>query len=800
VSTPVIDAARAPGRVDRVRRRIVVTGIVQGVGFRPFVYVTATELGLSGSVTNDSAGVIIEAEGDDRAVAELMRRLALDHPPLARIDGLVASEIAETGVAGFAILESSHAGSGRTLASPDVATCPACLAELSDPSNRRFRHPFITCTNCGPRFTIILDLPYDRPTTTMANFVMCDACRAEYEDPLDRRFHAQTIACPDCGPKLTLIRPQRSAEAGDSAIVEARRMLVAGGILAVKGIGGYHLMCDATDESAVAELRRRKHRGDKPFAVMVADIEVARRYGEVDDREAALLESFARPVVLVRRRPPASGSAATGLAASVAPHVPDYGLMLAYTPVHRLLFGLPGDAPGPTALVATSGNISGEPIVSDDEEALSRLAPLVDGWLTHDRPIHVPCDDSVLRVVAGEQLPLRRGRGFAPLPIPLSVTMAPTLATGADLKNTCCLASGRQAWLSQHVGDMDDLATLRAFETTEALMESLTGVVPAQLVSDAHPAYRSSEWARLHAGGRAVEEVQHHHAHVASLMAECEVEPTEKVIGMAFDGTGYGTDGAVWGGEVLIADYAGFERFAHLKNVALPGGDVAVERPYRMALSHLHAAGIDWDLDLAPAAACAPGEMAVLAHQLRTGLGCVPTSSMGRLFDAVSSLCGVCQTAEYEAQAAIELEGLARGAAEVAWSADAYEFALDASGLRSGGAVVADPAPVIRRIVEDLRLGVSPSDVAVRFHGAVVGFVAATAVLARRSTGLDVVGLTGGVFQNPVLLARSQAALSESGFRVLRHRLVPPNDGGVALGQILVASQRSTPTGGPPCA
>jgi hydrogenase maturation protein HypF len=474
--------------------------------------------------------------------------------------------------------------------------------------------------------------------------------------------------------------------------------------------------------------------------------------------------------------------------------------MLAYTPIHVLLFGLPGDPPGPTAFVATSGNISGEPIVADDEEALARLESLVDGWLTHDRPIHVPCDDSVIRIVDGVQLPIRRARGYAPLPIPLPVGVAPTLATGADLKNTCCLASDRQAWVSQHVGDMDDITTLHAFEKTETLMEALTGVDPTHLVTDGHPGYRSSEWARRNARDRPIRTVQHHHAHIASLMGEHEIAPATRVIGFAFDGTGYGSDGAVWGGEVLVADYGSFERFAHLQYVSLPGGDIAVERPYRMALSHLRAAGVSWDSRLASVAVCDPFELTVLEQQLSKGLGCVPTSSMGRLFDAVASLCGVCQTVDYEAQAAIELEGLVRFADAALWSSGSYEFALDETDGAEASPIKVDAAPVIRAIVGDLYDGATPTEVAVRFHRAVVDLVVELAVRAREALGLDVVGLTGGVFQNPVLLSRSARALLENGFTVLRHRLVPPNDGGLSLGQILVSSHRSTPTGDPSCA
>jgi hydrogenase maturation protein HypF len=787
-------SASAPASPARLRRRIVVAGLVQGVGFRPFVYLTATELGLSGSVVNDSAGVVIDAEGSEADLVEFERRLLVDAPPLANVEGIAVSELRTGADAGFTIRDSSHSGSGRTLASPDVATCPACLAEFGDPRDRRYRHPFITCTNCGPRFTIILDLPYDRPTTTMAGFEMCDACAVEYHDPTNRRFHAQTIACPDCGPRLSLLRRDEGSLSGESAVVEARRMLAAGAVLAVKGIGGYHLMCDATNPEAVAGLRHRKNRGNKPFAVMARDLDSARRYVEFDEREADLLISPVRPIVLLAPSPDGSR-----IASAVSPGVPDLGIMLAYTPIQMLLFGLDGDDPGPDLLVATSGNVSGEPIVADDAEALTRLTPLVDGWLVHDRPIHVPCDDSVVRVVDGEQLPLRRARGYAPMPISLPVEVVPTLATGADLKNTCCLASGRQAWVSQHIGDMDDISTLGAFEKTEQLMESLTGVAPKALVVDAHPGYGSTRWARTHAGDRVVRSVQHHHAHLASLMAEHGIEPGTLAIGIVFDGTGYGTDGAIWGGEVLVGDYEGFERFAHLAYVPLPGGDVAVERPYRMALAHLDAAGVKWEADLASVRACPAPEAGVLARQLETGFGSVPTSSMGRLFDAIASLCDVCQVVDYEAQAAIELEGLARFAPEDLWNQRPYAFGRGPFDTVSGARTF-DAAPVVRAVVEDLRAGVTPTEIAIRFHGAVVGQVVSAAEEARAALGLSLVGLTGGVFQNPILLARSVRELRGRGFVVLRHRFLPPNDGGVALGQMLVGATRSTLKGAPLCA
>jgi len=462
----------------------------------------------------------------------------------------------------------------------------------------------------------------------------------------------------------------------------------------------------------------------------------------------------------------------------VAPGNPDLGLLLPYTPVHHLLLGLPGEPASPP-LVMTSGNLGGEPIASDDADARVRLAPFVDGWLGHDRPIAVPCDDSVVRVVDGEELPLRRSRGYAPLPVVLPFPVSPTLAVGGDLKNTCCVGSGRSAWLSGHIGDMDDVATLAAFDTAERHLEHLTGVVPRHLAADAHPRYRSRAWAVRHADGRPLRTVQHHHAHVAAVMAEHGLDGTRPVVGIAFDGTGYGTDGAVWGGEVLVADYRGFHRAAHLRYVPLPGGDAAVLRPYRMALAHLHAAGIAWDADLPPVVACPPVERAALAHQLGTGLGCAPTSSMGRLFDAVSSLLGIRHTVDFEAQAAIELESRSRGI-----DADAaYAFAMHESDP-----LVVDPAPVLHALVADLRAGMPAGVAGARFHAAVVALVVDLARRVRAERNLDTVALTGGVFGNALLLARASRALRTDGFTVLRHRRVPPNDGGLALGQLVVAA------------
>jgi hydrogenase maturation protein HypF len=773
------------GRFGRERRRFEVSGVVQGVGFRPFVYVTASSLALTGTVANDSTGVVIEVEGDADAVAEFAVRLRADAPPLAAIESVRSRTLPALGGTGFTIAESRRNGGTRTLAAPDVATCADCLGELADPTDRRYRHPFITCTNCGPRFTIMTGLPYDRPATTMAGFAMCAACAREYADPTDRRFHAQPIACHDCGPTLRLVLPGEPTRTGGAAVAAARGLLASGAILAVKGLGGYHLACDAADARAVGRLRRRKRRAAKPFAVMVRDLDAARALVGVQPAAAALLAGSRRPILLLPRhrvtRRPGGGS----LADAVAPGNPDLGVMLPYTPLHVLLFGLPGDPAGPAALVMTSGNLGGEPIVTADADALDRLAPLVDGWLTHDRPIRVPCDDSVVRIVDGDEMPVRRSRGYAPLPVALPVDVPATLAVGADLKNTFALARGGYAWLSQHIGEMDDLATLEAFGAAEQHLEMLTGVEPVQVAVDAHPAYRSAAWGRRTAAGRPVHPVQHHHAHIAAVMAEHGLDGGSPVIGVAFDGTGYGSDGAIWGGEILLADYKGFRRFAHLRYVPLPGGDAAVERPYRMALAHLAGAGVGWQHTLPPVAACPPAELAVLRHQVDTGLNCVPTSSMGRLFDAIAALAGVRQVVDYEAQAAIELEGLARTAS----GSGGYSFAFTPDGVEP---IVADPGPVIRAAAADVAAGVPAALIGARFHRAVIGLVLDLAVTARAQGAGRTVALTGGVFQNALLLCGARNSLADNGFTVLCHRQVPPNDGGLALGQILVAASGLT--------
>ncbi|KAB7755408.1 carbamoyltransferase HypF [Mycolicibacterium mucogenicum] len=767
----------------RQRVRICARGVVQGVGFRPFVYTTAATLGLSGSVRNDSSGAIIEVEGDSGAIGQFLDRLTNHPPPLAVIESVEKQEVPPRGGTGFVITDTTNSAGGRTLASPDVAMCDDCAAEQRDPDNRRYRHPFVNCTNCGPRFTIIASLPYDRAATTMADFPMCSECAREYHDPADRRFHAQPVCCPQCGPTLSFRDHDGRTADGEAGLHRARNLLRDGGILAVKGIGGYHLACDATNGMSVATLRQRKRRGDKPFAVMVPDLATARLIAEVDDAAAQVLSGIQRPIVLLARR---MGTAVSEL---VAPHNPDIGVMLAYTPLHTLLFGLAGDEPGPSVLVMTSGNLGGEPICFTDADAIHRLDRIADGWLLHNRAILVPCDDSVVRMIdlggtesraGAEEVPIRRSRGYAPLPVALPVAVAPTLAVGADLKNTLAVADGKYAWLSQHIGDMDDLATLTAFDSAHRHLQELTGVIPDNLVADAHPGYRSTNWARRHADGRPVRTVQHHHSHIAAVMAEHGIDGSNQVLGFAFDGTGYGPDGAIWGGEVMVADYKGYRRVAQLRYAPLPGGDVSVERPYRMALAHLWAAGLPWSADLPPVRGCPDDERAVLAHQMQTGLGCVPTSSMGRLFDAVAALAGVRQAVDYEAQAAIELEGASRGA-----DCGAVTYAFD---VVAGDPALVDPTPVLRAVIDDQRADVAPGVIGARFHRAVADLVVELSQRESDAAGTRIIALSGGVFQNALLLRLTLNGLQAKGFEVITHRRVPPNDGGIALGQLMVGN------------
>ena len=754
-----------------VRIRIRVAGVVQGVGFRPFVHRLATELVLAGHVGNDTEGVFVEVEGSGPAVEAFRARLTTDAPPMARIDGVDVTALPPTRDTGFRIVESDRAGTVRTLVSPDVAVCDDCLAELADPTDRRSRYPFINCTNCGPRFTITLRVPYDRPNTTMAGFTLCEDCRREYDDPADRRFHAQPLACPACGPRLWFEGAGPAVMGTDRALAAAHEALAGGEIVAIKGLGGYHLACDATSDAAVRRLRERKHRMDKPFAVMVADTDTARTLVELGDDETSLLESPQRPIVLLAQR---AGGALSEL---VAPQNPALGVLLPYTPLHHLLFSpVPGSAaPVPGPLVMTSGNLTDEPICFEDHDARQRLGAIADAWLVHDRPIHVPCDDSVVQMASGAEMPIRRSRGYAPLPVRLPFDAPPTLAMGGELKNAFCLASGRQAFMSQHIGDMGSLETLAAFTRSTEQFAQIYEIEAQLVAADAHPGYQTRRWAD-EVSGRPVSLVQHHHAHIASVMAEHGIGADTRVIGFAFDGTGYGTDGSIWGGEVLIAGYGGFERVAHLRQIPLPGGDAAIRHPSRVALAHLWAAGIEWAEDLPPVAATPEAARTVLVRQLERNVQCVPTSSMGRLFDAVSSLLGVRHTASYEAQAAMELEWLAAAPGP---GARDYRFSLAQGDI--------DPSPVLRDLIVDLRRGMAGADMAAGFHLAVARLIGDVAEHLRAVTGIQVVALSGGVFQNLLLVRLARQELSARHLRVLTHRIVPPNDGGLALGQAAVA-------------
>jgi hydrogenase maturation protein HypF len=764
---------------------VTVAGIVQGVGFRPFVYRLANELGLAGHVGNDSARVFIEVTGRSEQLDRFARRLRTDAPPLAMVEVIERTPIAPAVEdapydSRFVILESRTVAGERTLVAPDSAVCDDCLAELRDPLDRRHRHPFITCTNCGPRFTIIRDLPYDRPNTTMAAFEMCGPCAAEYHDPADRRYHAQPISCHDCGPRLSFATVAdgvpATVELDPAAVLSrTRQELRSGRTVAVKGLGGFHLVCDAMSDAAVAALRSRKHRPDKPFAVMVPDLARAAALAHIDDAEASLLCSPARPIVLLQAR------ADSALSALVAPGNPLIGVMLADTPLHHLLFEDhdAGAAAGPMPpLVMTSGNVGGAPITYRDDEAVERLGPLCDALLTHDRSIHVPCDDSVVRVMGDRLLPIRRARGYAPVPVAFPGARRRVLAVGGELKNTFCITSGDHAWVSQHIGDMENLETLDAFGATVELFETMYAVTTDVVAADAHPRYLSSRWARTSGRGPVID-VQHHHAHVAAVMAEHRLDPTASVIGFAFDGTGYGTDGTIWGGEVLVADVERADRVAHLAYVPLPGGDAAIRHPCRTALAHLDAAGVAWSADLAPVAQLDEVELGLLRRQIDRNVACVPTSSMGRLFDAVSSLLGLRHHVTYEAQAAIDLEFAA-----VAGKVLAHGYRFTVYGTEF------DPRAMLRRIVDDLRDGVPVTDIARTFHVAVVDLVGAVAEMVRAARGLDTVALTGGVFQNRLLTELCVERLDAAGFTTLTHRLVPPNDGGLALGQAYIAAHR----------
>lgn len=745
---------------------IQVNGIVQGVGFRPFVYQLAKEMGLTGRVANTASGVAIHAEGAAGQLDRFIENLQTRKPILAYI---VSVDIKATEAAGynqFDITQSKSAETRATLISPDVCMCADCRAELFDPDDRRFGYPFINCTNCGPRYTIIDDIPYDRPKTSMRHFTMCDRCQAEYDDPANRRFHAQPNACAECGPSVSLFDSRRNLLSSTDPIAQTADLLKTGHIVAIKGLGGYHLAVDATNDAAVERLRTRKHREEKPLAVMSADLGVVDSYAQITPPEAELLTSIQRPIVLLEKKLPEK------LAFSVSPRNRYYGVMLPYTPLHELLL-----AYGFVALVMTSGNVSEEPIAIDNDEAFQRLGQIADYFLNHDRKIYLRSDDSIIRHAAGKTRPIRRSRGFVPIPVFLTSTVPQVLACGAELKNTICLTKERQAFVSQHIGDLENLATEHFFRMTIDHLKRILDITPDIIACDRHPDYLSTQWAATQSDHRVIQ-VQHHHAHVAACMAEHQLD--DPVIGLAFDGTGLGADRTVWGGEVLVADYGGYRRAAHLTAVPMPGAAAAIKAPWRMALAYLnHTFGPSlWDVDLPLMRRVDRTQAQMVVRIGVQGLNAPLTSSMGRLFDAVAAILGLRLDAAFEGQAAMELEMIADPDEQ-----ERYDFTWDAADPKQVAV-----APIVAGVVEDLQRGLPAFIISAKFHNTIVDGFSMLCQALRQENRINQVVLSGGCFQNRLLLEGLRNHLRTNGFEVFCHRQVPTNDGGIALGQALIAA------------
>ncbi|MGM0786760.1 MAG: carbamoyltransferase HypF [Thermodesulfobacteriota bacterium] len=753
---------------------VTVTGIVQGVGFRPFVYQLAGRLGLKGTVANTATGVHIHAEGRPRELEDFVCRLRTQAPPLSQITGINKIHAVYNGFTDFSIRQSTSEHKRTALISPDVAVCSDCLAELYDPDDRRFAYPFINCTNCGPRYTIVEDIPYDRPETSMKNFEMCPDCLAEYKNPESRRFHAQANACPVCGPGAWLIDSKGTRVLCKDPIEKTARLLKQGFIVAVKGLGGFHLAADAQSSAAVELLRQRKNRPAKPFAIMAADAAAVDVFAVMDEKEKALLESPGCPIVLLEKR---SGGL---IAQNVSPDNSHFGVMIAYTPLHSLLF-----SHGFGALVMTSGNLSGEPLVSENHEAAERLSGIADFFLVHDRGIHVRCDDSIVRRAEGGPFVLRRSRGYAPSPVFLDCQVPEILACGAELKNTVCLTKGSHAFVSQHIGDLKSPGTLDFFEKTISHIKRITDTEPGFIACDMHPGYFATRYAHKQKHLPCIP-VQHHHAHVVSCMAEHHLQGS--VIGLAFDGTGYGTDETVWGGEVMVAERAGFKRAAHLSYAAMPGGDAAVKEPWRMGLSYLtEAFGADWqNTGLRFLREISPEYLRVAAEMINRRINSPLTSSMGRLFDGVAAISGLCSRVDFEAQAAIKLEMQAAGGVLPLDKTRCYGYEFDETDT---GIIRIPAAPMIRGIVDDLLKGASPGIVSKKFHTTIIFLFSDVCDRISGATGLKRVVLSGGVFQNAVLLEGMCESLKERGFSVFVNRRVPANDGGISLGQAVCAAE-----------
>jgi hydrogenase maturation protein HypF len=746
-------------------RRLSVRGIVQGVGFRPFVYQLATALNLKGQVANTSNGVTILLEGSLAGIESFLQGLTAQSPPLAHITHVDVEPLDPTGYTDFSIHQSRKDAQGLTLISPDVSICNDCKNELFDPGDRRQGYPFINCTNCGPRYTIIDDIPYDRPKTSMRHFRMCPECQAEYDDPSNRRFHAQPNACPVCGPQVALHDREQKRIETRNPIETTISLLKAGYVVAVKGLGGFHLVVDAENETAVETLRQRKHREEKPLAVMSGDIESIRQFALVDQENEALLQSRQRPIVLLEKKNDYA------LARGVSPKNGTVGVMLPYTPLHYLLL-----KDQFTALVMTSGNLSEEPISIDNTDAFGRLRDIADYFLVHDRDIYLRSDDSVIRIVDNKQRFLRRSRGYVPVPIFLKNRLKPILACGAELKNTVCLTREDHAFLSQHIGDLENLATYEFFEMTIAHLKRILSIEPEIIAHDMHPDYLSTRYAMEQRRMVRIE-IQHHHAHIVSCMAENHVE--EPVIGLSFDGTGYGSDGSIWGGEVLIARLDRFERAAHLAHTPMPGGAAAIKEPWRMAVSYLYGAyGKDFFNRRLPfLGKLNQSKLNIIVEMIEKDINSPRTSSLGRFFDGIAAMVGIRSHVAFEGQAAMELEMVAEASA-----GDLYEYAWS-----SEDTVQIDPRPIITGVVMDIEKGVTPSVVSGKFHATLVAMFADLCLVIRKETGISRVALSGGCFQNAILLSGLSRRLHDKGFHVLTHEKVPANDGGIALGQAVIA-------------
>lgn len=774
----------------KLRVRVHVSGRVQGVGFRPTVYRYAREKKLSGWVKNSSEGLIIEIEAGKREIDAFLDKLRSSPPPRSEIRQISISIVPARNETEFKIVPSAEYSRMETEISPDIATCSECLGELLDPVNRRYLYPFINCTDCGPRFTIVENIPYDRERTTMKKFTMCYRCCDEYNDPLSRRFHAQPNACPDCGPQVQLIKSRVQGPAltvqseGERAIRDTIRLLKEGKILAIKGLGGFHLACDALNIKAVRQLRARKIRKRKPFALMAKDVEVVKRFSEVSPDEEKLLHSPKSPIVLLKKLRTLS-SGLSNVFEAIAPNNKYLGFMLPYTPIHYLLFHGPVNLKEDlSVLVMTSGNMSDDPIIHKNDDAFAKLRGAADYLLVNDRDIFVQCDDSVTRVfgITGKEILVRRSRGYAPEPVEIkgldSLGNSAVLATGAHLKNTFCLGRGNQFILSQHIGDLENFEALQTYENTIEHFKTLFKITPEIFACDLHPGYLSTKYAVEQAGAQCVQ-IQHHHAHIASCMADNGLE-NRKVIGVAFDGTGYGTDGALWGGEFLISDYNEFERVAHLKYIKLPGGEKAIREPWRVAVSLLHETYGEnlLELDLGFVRGVNKEKYHIIRQMMDKGVNCPYTSSMGRLFDGISALLRLCEEITYEGEAAILLEMAIR---------DEYDGLHYGYGIHEkNGIWIIDHSSIIKGVVEDLQKGISPSAISEKFHNTIAELILEMCLRIDSRSHLNDVALSGGVFQNMFLLNKLYRRLTEGGFKVYMHHRVPPNDGGISLGQAVI--------------